>query len=72
MGILAAIPASVLPDHVDHSWDELIARVNRLTSMDEALALLQGAPSAATDRRLAAPRFRGTGGAAVTRQRRAA
>ena len=41
MGILAAIPASVLPDHVDHSGDDLIARVNALTSMDEGLALLQ-------------------------------
>ncbi len=41
IGILAAIPASVLPDHVDHSGDDLIARVNRLTSMDEGLALLQ-------------------------------
>ena len=41
MGIVAAIPASVLPDHVDHSGDDLIARVNRLTSMDEGLALLQ-------------------------------
>ena len=41
MGILAAIPASVLPDHVDHSADDLIARVNRVTSMDEGLALLQ-------------------------------
>ncbi len=41
MGIVAAIPASVLPDHVDHSADDLIARVSRVTSMDEGLALLQ-------------------------------
>ena len=41
MGILAAIPASVLPDHADHSADDLIARVNQVTTMDEGLALLQ-------------------------------
>jgi hypothetical protein len=41
LGIVAAFPASVLPGHVDHSGDDLIARVNRLTSMDQGLALLQ-------------------------------
>ncbi len=41
MGIVTAIPASVIPAHVDHSQDGLIARVNRLTSMDQGLALLQ-------------------------------
>jgi hypothetical protein len=41
MGIVSAIPTSVLPDHVDHSEDDLLARISRLTTIDEALALLQ-------------------------------
>ena len=38
---IAAIPTSVLPDHVDHSADDLIARINRLTSLEEAIGMLQ-------------------------------
>ena len=38
---MAAIPASVLPDHVDHSADDLIARAARLTSMQQGLTFLQ-------------------------------
>ena len=41
LGIVAAIPASVLPDQVDHSADDLIARAGRLTSMQEGLVFLQ-------------------------------
>ena len=41
LGIVAAIPAAVLPDHVDHSADDLIARAARLTSMQEGLTFLQ-------------------------------
>ncbi len=41
LGIIAAIPASVLPDHVDHAADDLIARISRLTSLEEAMAMLQ-------------------------------
>ena len=41
IGVIAAIPTSVLPDHVDHSADDLIARVNRLTSLEEAMAMLE-------------------------------
>jgi len=41
MGIVSAIPTSVLPEHVDHSEDDLLARISRLTTIDEALALLQ-------------------------------
>jgi len=42
LAIVAAIPASVLPDHVDHSQDDLIDRISRLTSVEDALAFLQG------------------------------
>ena len=41
LGVIAAIPTSVLPDHVDHSADDLIARINRLTSLEEAMGMLQ-------------------------------
>jgi hypothetical protein len=41
LGIVAAIPASVLPDHVDHSADDLIARAAGLTSMQDGLVFLQ-------------------------------
>ncbi|HUO72613.1 MAG TPA: hypothetical protein VMU39_17725 [Solirubrobacteraceae bacterium] len=39
--VIAAIPTSVLPDHVDHAADDLIARISRLTSMEEAMTMLQ-------------------------------
>ena len=41
LGIIDAIPTSVLPDHIDHSADDLIAQISRLTSLEEALAWLQ-------------------------------
>ncbi len=48
--IVAAIPASVMPDHVDHIGDDLIARLSRLTTLDEGLAFLEGLTSAERDR----------------------
>ena len=41
LAIVAAIPPSVLPDHVDHSEDDLIARIGQLTSIEDAMAMLQ-------------------------------
>lgn len=41
LAVVAAIPASVLPDHVDHSEDDLIARIGQLTSIEDAMAMLQ-------------------------------
>ena len=41
LGIIAAIPSTVIPDHVDHSADDIIARIDRLTSVEEAMAMLQ-------------------------------
>jgi hypothetical protein len=38
---VAVIPTSVLPDHVDHSADGLIARISRLTSIEDAMTMLQ-------------------------------
>ena len=42
LAIVAAIPESVLPSRVDHSQDDLIDRISRLTSVEDALAFLQG------------------------------
>lgn len=41
LGIVAAIPASVVPDHIDHSADDVVARFSRFDSVDQALAELQ-------------------------------
>jgi hypothetical protein len=42
LAIVVAIPESVLPSHVDHSQDDLIDRISRITSVEDALAFLQG------------------------------
>jgi hypothetical protein len=42
LAIVAAIPASVLPGHVDHSQDDLVERISQLSSVEDALAFLQG------------------------------
>jgi hypothetical protein len=42
LAIVAAIPESVLPSHVDHSQDDLVDRISRLASVEDALAFLQG------------------------------
>ena len=41
LAIVAAIPSSVLPDRVDHSQDDLVARIAELDSVDDALEFLQ-------------------------------
>jgi hypothetical protein len=41
LGIVTAIPESALPHHVDHSQDDLIARISRLESVEDAIAFLQ-------------------------------
>jgi hypothetical protein len=49
LGIVAAIPASVLPAHVDHSVDDLMARVAQVNGVEDAIALLQGLTPAERD-----------------------
>lgn len=39
--VVAAIPTSVVPDHVDHSVDDLAARIARIESLEDGLAFLQ-------------------------------
>jgi hypothetical protein len=41
LAIVAAIPQSVLPARVDHSQDDLVARISKLESVDDAIAMLQ-------------------------------
>ena len=41
MDIVAAIPESVLPRQVDHSEDGLVARISKLESVEDAIAMLQ-------------------------------
>jgi hypothetical protein len=41
MGIIGAIPASVMPTHVDHSQDDLMAQISRLDTIEDGLAFLQ-------------------------------
>jgi hypothetical protein len=39
--VIAAFPESIVPSRVDHTQDDLIAKINRLDSVDDALSLLQ-------------------------------
>jgi hypothetical protein len=41
LAIVEAFPRDVVPDHVDHSFDDLLARVGQLHTVDEALVFLQ-------------------------------
>ena len=42
LNIVRAFPTSVVPDHIDHSADDIVARASKLTTFEEALAFLQG------------------------------
>jgi hypothetical protein len=39
--LVAAVPTSVIPDHADHSVDDLAARIAGIDSIDQALVFLQ-------------------------------
>jgi hypothetical protein len=41
LGIIAAIPAAVMPDHVSHDADDLVRRFGEVDGMDGAIALLE-------------------------------
>ena len=41
LAVVAAFPASLMPSRVDHSQDDLILRINKLESVDDALAFFQ-------------------------------
>jgi hypothetical protein len=41
VAIVAAIPASVMPVAVDHSADDLVARISQVSSLEDAMSLLQ-------------------------------
>jgi hypothetical protein len=42
LDIVTAIPGPVMPSQVDHSADDLVARIGRLDDVDDAIAFLQG------------------------------
>ena len=42
LDLVAAIPATVVPDHVDRSVDDLAARISRIESIGDAITFLQG------------------------------
>jgi hypothetical protein len=42
LGLVAAIPSSVVPHHLDRSVDDLAARISRIDSIEQAIAFLQG------------------------------
>ena len=41
LAVVAAFPESIVPKRVDHSQDDLVARIAKIDSVDDALALLQ-------------------------------
>jgi hypothetical protein len=38
LGIVTAIPGPVMPSRVDHSADDLVARISRLDDVNDAIA----------------------------------
>jgi len=41
LAVVAELPSSLVPTRVDHSQDDLIVRINKLESVDDALAFFQ-------------------------------
>ena len=41
LAVVAAFPESIMPKRVDHSQDDLVARISKLDNADDALAFLQ-------------------------------
>jgi hypothetical protein len=50
LDLVNAIPASVVPHEVDHSVDDLTARIGRIDSVEAAIAFLQGLSDADRER----------------------
>jgi hypothetical protein len=55
LAIVAAIPESVLPSRVDHSADDLLARIDKLESVEDAIAFLQQLTPADRERLASSP-----------------
>jgi hypothetical protein len=41
LGIVAAVPSSIAPAQIDHSVDDLLVRISRIDTVDDALVFLQ-------------------------------
>ena len=55
LAIVAALPASVAPAEVDHSADDLLARIAQIDTVEQALAFLQQLSDADRQRLAASP-----------------
>ena len=55
LAIVAALPASVAPAQVDHSADDLLARIAHIDTIEQALAFLQQLSDADRQRLAASP-----------------
>jgi hypothetical protein len=55
LAIVAALPVSVAPAQVDHSADDLLARIARIDTLEQALAFLQQLSGADRQRLAASP-----------------
>ena len=55
LAIVAALPASVAPAQVDHSADDLLARIAHIDTVEQALAFLQQLSDADRQRLAASP-----------------
>jgi hypothetical protein len=40
LAVVHALPAALVPDHVDHSFDDLLRRIDQLHSVDDAISFL--------------------------------
>jgi len=55
LAIVTALPASVAPAQVDHSVDDLLARISRIDDLEQALAFVQQLSDADRQRLAASP-----------------
>jgi hypothetical protein len=55
LAIVMALPAAVAPAQVDHSVDDLLVRIARIETLDQALAFLQELSDADRQRLAASP-----------------
>ena len=55
VGIIAAVPTSIALPQIDHTVDDLLGRIARIDSIDDALAFLQGLSDTDRQRLAASP-----------------
>jgi hypothetical protein len=55
IGVVTAFPATVAPAQVDHSVDDLLVRIDKLESVEDAIAFLQSLSPSDRDRLARSP-----------------